>query len=41
MLIGEEKQPLITDFALAKARYVDLLYFVYMSNLHSHSSRVT
>jgi hypothetical protein len=41
VLIGEEEQPLITDFALAKACYINLLYIVYMANLHSYSSRVT
>lgn len=41
VLIGEEGQPLITDFALAKACYVDLFYIVSMANLHSYSSRVT
>ncbi len=40
VLIGDEGQPLITDFALAKVCTVNLFSIVSMAQLHSYSLRV-
>lgn len=40
VLIGDDGQPLITDFALTKVCYVGLFFIVSMANFHSYSLRV-
>ena len=40
VLIGDEGQPLITDFALAKVCTVNPFCIVSMAQSHSHSLRV-